>query len=647
MPELKYSPIIKYGVTDAKEGSADHKRFWDEEIRRCTEGYKPPDGVWIPPSYYYMLNHRPISRLRYKFDPVGTNPIIISYPLYRDGNHLVHETVHRRRLERKGGLYILKGRQKGLSDDLVAIIDQCMRFDIGAWTSYATPENDQLEKIMVKFETGNNGVRPELSQPFLVDNVDQMQFGLEVPTPFGTRTMGSESILFTTNIPKSSIFKSANFVLSVIDEVGTFKKVSLSQFWGDSVDCWRRGDSWFGFPIMVGTIDQVNYAKNTDVEKFWLNAETFELERFLVPADLMYGDYIDLETGISDRASATKSIMKRRAKLYLLEDKTDYYKEVQNNPLNEDELFMLTADSHLNTRRINECILRVSSNPKMMEQCRPGDLIWEKESFDQRSESGQLTTKYRYTGRVLFVENKNGLWRLQLDPINHVYPDADILAIDDYFKDEAPESDSLGGIVGLRRFINANELYMIPTMTYLGRPPLLKQFHDECLKGAVFASARAAVEYHNPMLKEFFLNSKVVNGRDYLKIFPRVNGKIVKEADAFGYDMKALKEVSVEKLKAWVEEPYIENCCDIRFLKNIHHFGKKNSDLGSAFAVALCYNDDMTAIPVIRADEEVKMSMLTMNYQMKQNGTPVQMKNITERSSALFPKLGWLQTLNK
>src|SRR6185295_17316205 len=347
-PEYKYQPILKYGIPNMSPESLDYDRFWSEEKRRCMEGYKPPDGVWIPGTYYYHLNHRPISRLRYEFDPKILNKTIVARPLYRDGNHFIHENVDRRRKENRGGIIILKGRQMGVTDDMVGIVDHTSRFFISAQCCYGTPDPDQLANFYVKFGIGNDGVSEAFSQPLKVKNVDQRQMGLEYDTPFGKKTLGSESIIFTSAIPKSAVFKGKNFVLSVIDEVGMFGKgkkekdlgkgsraVTLSQFWGDTVDCWKRGDSWYGFPILLGTVDQINYAKNTDLEKFWMNCDLYDLERLLLPADYMYGDCIDLHTGISDRPRARNIILKKRKKLDQLEDKTDYWKEVQNHPLNE------------------------------------------------------------------------------------------------------------------------------------------------------------------------------------------------------------------------------------------------------------------------------------------------------------------------
>lgn len=40
--------------------NSEYRKFWDEEIRRCREGYIRPDGEWITGYMYYFLNYSPI-----------------------------------------------------------------------------------------------------------------------------------------------------------------------------------------------------------------------------------------------------------------------------------------------------------------------------------------------------------------------------------------------------------------------------------------------------------------------------------------------------------------------------------------------------------------------------------------------------------
>lgn len=42
------------------KGTTAYRKFWDEETKRCLEGYTSEDGDWISGYYYFYLNYSPI-----------------------------------------------------------------------------------------------------------------------------------------------------------------------------------------------------------------------------------------------------------------------------------------------------------------------------------------------------------------------------------------------------------------------------------------------------------------------------------------------------------------------------------------------------------------------------------------------------------
>ena len=46
--------------------SVDYFNYWDEETRRCLDGYTAPDGDYISGYNYFYLNYCPIDRITYK-----------------------------------------------------------------------------------------------------------------------------------------------------------------------------------------------------------------------------------------------------------------------------------------------------------------------------------------------------------------------------------------------------------------------------------------------------------------------------------------------------------------------------------------------------------------------------------------------------
>lgn len=59
--------FLKYGTyTDAPRGTSDYIKYWDEETRRCLDGYTAEDGEYITGYHYFYLNYSPIYTVKVK-----------------------------------------------------------------------------------------------------------------------------------------------------------------------------------------------------------------------------------------------------------------------------------------------------------------------------------------------------------------------------------------------------------------------------------------------------------------------------------------------------------------------------------------------------------------------------------------------------
>lgn len=653
---LKYSPIVQYGIPELKQFSKEWLAFWSEQYYRCIHGYKPSDGVWIPGNYYFHLNFWTISRLRYDlaaaaeakriyplandaFDPEGIEKKFESFPLYRDSDHELFEKIRLKRLLGRGGLMILKGRRKAATEDIIGgEIAYTMVFHKGSKCAIGVPDDDTYLNTIPILHTGWNNLPVELFQNFSVKNRKGIEVGVEISTEEGEKKMGALSRLSTKVFTHSGALKGTAYSTVFIDESGKFgNNPTLEQCFMDSEDCFHEGEMWFGLPIIAGTSDQINI-KNSSLQNMWENAEAYGLDRHFIPGDKVYPPFFDFSTGKSDRPAARKSIEARRKELDKANDKGALIKFIQNQPLEESELFLVGLSNDIDVVRVNSQIKRVMEDPKLRGMSVEGDLDWVKRPNDK----GVVEE----TGEVVFIRKKGGDFVQSLPPINDVFADADIMAVDDYMKDEAPESDSLGGSVAYRRQYSLNAVCMVPTMTYLGRPNKRWKFHDAMLKMAVYNGCRAAVEYNDDLLKDYFLASKKVNGRKYLKTYPRVSGKVVQERDAYGYNVKDNMPEIKMRIKEWVDSPALENCTDIRFLRQIAIFGKKNSDLGSAFGIILLYNADLELVPVKKKGDEKTMGVEIIGYTVNHQTGKLELRNGGGGSSEIGKMYDYATKLN-
>lgn len=59
--------FLKYGTyTDAPRGTSDYIKYWDEETKRCLDGYTAEDGEYITGYHYFYLNYSPIYTVKVK-----------------------------------------------------------------------------------------------------------------------------------------------------------------------------------------------------------------------------------------------------------------------------------------------------------------------------------------------------------------------------------------------------------------------------------------------------------------------------------------------------------------------------------------------------------------------------------------------------
>lgn len=99
---------------------SDYKLFWDEEMRRCWDGYvRESDGEWITGYFYFYLNYSPIMKSKKRKGSKRADRIQ-GLPDFYDGDYLFFHYLDRARdngshtvtLKKRGAGYSLKGGSK-------------------------------------------------------------------------------------------------------------------------------------------------------------------------------------------------------------------------------------------------------------------------------------------------------------------------------------------------------------------------------------------------------------------------------------------------------------------------------------------------------------------------------------------------------
>ena len=100
--------------------SVDYFNYWDEETRRCLDGYTAPDGDYISGYNYFYLNYCPIDRITYKMvknrHGVEERKRVqdVTFPDFYDYDYYFFQAVQEAE-ELGKHLVVLKSRRKGYS----------------------------------------------------------------------------------------------------------------------------------------------------------------------------------------------------------------------------------------------------------------------------------------------------------------------------------------------------------------------------------------------------------------------------------------------------------------------------------------------------------------------------------------------------
>lgn len=111
--------------------NSEYRKFWDEERRRCREGYvRESDGEWVPGYYYYYLNYSPIDIvveddvIDAHLDDLEANvraSRIEDFPHIWDGDYFFFHYIERAEARGKHGT-VLKCRGRGYSFKAAAML---------------------------------------------------------------------------------------------------------------------------------------------------------------------------------------------------------------------------------------------------------------------------------------------------------------------------------------------------------------------------------------------------------------------------------------------------------------------------------------------------------------------------------------------
>tara|TARA_R110000796_G_scaffold53618_2_gene125797 strand:- start:3385 stop:5184 length:1800 start_codon:yes stop_codon:yes gene_type:complete len=592
----KYAPIIHEGIPDVNPESVMYREFWDEQIERCKNGYKPKGMDAISGKHYYYLNFYKI--LGNSGEKGGRKSLIA--PWYRDMDREYFNLFEDCKDEGKG-MIVIKARDKGFSYMNSGMLAQEYTFyphnEVGIAAGLQVTADSFFQKVKKGLYNQTNIFRHSV----LKDQDEVIRSGYKSKNREGKWEVGGfQSVIHCRTMSNPEVFKGERLSVMVFEEAGEFKE--LLNAYMSSKACFMDGDVQFGVPIIGGTGGDIE-TSSKDFMDMYYNADAFNLLPMFIPATKCYHGFFDTKTGISDEVNAQAKLMKERDQLKSSDNQKGFNLHIQNYPLTVEEAFLQTKSSMFNVAKINDQRSNILSSSDLTNQIQKGYLEWQDEGM-----------------HVTWIPDRDGPYRILAHP-QLGYKGLDIGGIDSYDQDQA-STDSLGSAIIYRRFYSTDMPSNYVVAEYTERPKTAEEFWDGCLKLAVYYNSQMLIEFTKIGIIDYF---KRMGGLKYLKERPTAahSPKTVNR-NRYGIQMnKHTKAVMEQYLQKYVEE----NCEDIYFidlLDELANYRVRNTDRVIAFGLCLIHDIDIFEKSVKFGESEQKN--LGFVYYKRENGRLVPYK---------------------
>lgn len=553
--------FVRFGkYTLAKEGTLPHKEFWDEEEKRCKEGYTV-GGVRITGEHYAYLNY---ARIRIKVDEGTTVRKYEGFPRFLDMDYYYYHELENARTNMQG-IIVAKSRRKGFSYKGA--------FNLVYEYNWIRESFSIISAFMGEYANTTMGMALEMinfinkntdwAKRKLIDTRTHIKSGfkekineVEVESGFRSEII---SLSFKDN-PFKSIGKSAGIML--FEEAG--KWPGLIEAYMLSKPLFYDGDVPTGIPIIYGTGGDMEGGTQDfcDIfykpsafglrayENIWDENAVGECGWFV--DDAWYKEpHVDKE-GNSNRQKALDELDLQRENLRKAGNKRAYEKFVTQNPKTPAEAFLRTTGNIFPVADLLERLSYLESNQALQDKEWTGELVFNAENNVEFKINPKLFPIKQFPlksdaekdGCVVIFEHpytgENG----------EITPGRYVAGIDPYQQDQAAHSTSLGSCFIFDRLTSRI------VAEYTGRPPLMRDFHEQVRRLLIYYRAKALYENQIKGIMDYFSST---NSTYLLADEPTIIHDIIKKTSVNrkkGMHMvPQLSEYGEELIKEWLLSP--------------------------------------------------------------------------------------------
>ena len=393
--------FIKHGCyTFLKPNSnpnSEYRKFWDEEIRRCLEGYtRESDGEWVPGLLYWFLNYCPMMVNRVV---PGTRKAIRveSFPFFFEG---IYWRFHYLYQARESGKHAIELAKRGCakSYSLASVMShnlilgesiEVRRRVITVLTAYQKEYlSDSKDGTLSKFKPGINFSFKNTPFPRLMlkNSPNEMAWQMGYKDEYGVECGSLNQVLAVSAKDDSEKLRGKRGWI-LFEEMGSFKGLlSLYDITRKSVE---DGDYTFATMYLVGTAAE-DESDFSSAKTLLYNPEGYNIQSVENVYDrpnqgkptfgFFFPSYIDRagcynKDGVSDVIKALIEILLARYKARYSADPKSVLRVIAEDPITPAEAIIKVKASYFPTVQLTERLTQLDSDVHAFDDVYIGNLV--------------------------------------------------------------------------------------------------------------------------------------------------------------------------------------------------------------------------------------------------------------------------------
>lgn len=545
--------------TNAPKGTFAHREYWNEQTRRCREGYEV-GGVRITGEHYFYLN---FSQIKATIKEGGVKRTRLTFPRFLDVDYyFFHEKEKARQNDQ--GLIVAKSRRKGFSFKNAALCAYNFVFlrdstsIIGAYLDEYSQATMYMALDVLNFINKHTAWSKRRNP----DRKDHVKARFKESVDGKEVWMGYNSEIYTLTFKdnfSAAIGKKAELFL--FEEAG--KWPNLIQSYMVTAPVFRDGTEMIGIPIIFGTGGDMDGGSNDfsemfyNPEKYWLRPFVNEWDEGatntscgLFIDDMWYKPgkvhikkedikdkedkypkimkhFMDTdkdedtfvmvdENGNSNREAAEFWLDNEREVMKTSDSKTTWEKYITQYPKTPQEAFLQVAGNIFPTIELQRHLSKIETLKRQAPLGQTGDLFWENSKDGKQKVKWSPNPNKRPVAKFPIKDNddKEGcivIWEHPYkDHANNIPFGLYIAGTDPYDQDSSTTA-SLGSTFIYKTFQDFDNTYNIIVAEYTGRPETAKEYYENIRKLLEYYNAQTLYENNLRGLKIYFEQKKCLH----------------------------------------------------------------------------------------------------------------------------------------